>query len=181
MLAERLSVSVRTVRADVDRLRTLDYTIDATPGVDGGYRLRAGTRLPPLPLDDDGAVAVAVAVALRTATTAGVTGLGEHATRAAAKLEQLLPARLRPRLTTVRVVAEAAPSTVTRYHPRCSRLWPPRPSVTSSCGSTTAIVTTAPPAAGSNRTGWSTSVDAGIWSTSTAPTGVATACTGSLR
>lgn len=55
VLAERLSVSVRTVRADVDRLRTLDYTIDATPGVDGGYRLRAGTRLPPLPHDDDGA------------------------------------------------------------------------------------------------------------------------------
>lgn len=55
-----------------------------------------------------------MAVALRTATTAGVTGLGEHAARAAAKLEQLLPARLRPRLTTVRVVAEAAPATVTR-------------------------------------------------------------------
>lgn len=109
VLAERLGVSVRTVRADIDRLRALDYTVDATPGVGGGYGLRAGTRLPPLPLDDD--EAVAVAVALRTATTAGIAGLGEHAARAAAKLEQLLPPRLRPRLTTVRAVAETAPAT----------------------------------------------------------------------
>ncbi len=135
-LADRLGVSVRTVRADIERLRSLDYTIDATPGADGGYRLRAGTRLPPVPLDytidatpgADGGYrlragtrlppvpldddeAVAVAVALRTATTSGLAGIGEHATRAAAKLEQLLPARLRPRLTTVDRVTETAPTT----------------------------------------------------------------------
>lgn len=108
-LADRLGVSARTVRADVERLRSLDYDIDATPGVAGGYRLRAGTSVPPVQFDDD--EAVAVAVGLRTAATSGVAGVGEHAARAAAKLEQLLPARLRPRLHTVSTAAETVPTT----------------------------------------------------------------------
>lgn len=106
-LAGRLDVTTRTVRADVERLRSLGYDIDATPGVTGGYRLRAGTRMPPLLLDDD--EAVAVAVGLRTAAASGVDGIGDHTMRAAAKLEQLLPTRLRHRLSTVTAVAETVP------------------------------------------------------------------------
>jgi len=108
VLADRLEVSTRTVRADVERLRSLGYHVDATPGVGGGYRLRTGATLPLLLLDDD--EALAVAVGLRIAATAGVSGVGEHAVRAVAKLEQLLPVRLRHRLTTMSAVAEAVPS-----------------------------------------------------------------------
>ncbi|QGK70728.1 WYL domain-containing protein [Allosaccharopolyspora coralli] len=107
-LACRLDVTTRTVRADVERLRSLGYDIDATPGSNGGYRLRAGTRMPPLLLDDD--EAVAVAVGLRTAAASGVDGVGDHAMRAVAKLEQLLPSRLRHRLSTVTAVAETVPA-----------------------------------------------------------------------
>lgn len=108
-LAERLGVSTRTVRADIERLRSLDYDIDAAPGAAGGYRLRAGARLPPLQLDD--AEAVAVALALRTAAASGVADIGEHAAHAAVKLEQLLPVRLRHRLQTLSTVAETVPNT----------------------------------------------------------------------
>jgi predicted DNA-binding transcriptional regulator YafY len=96
-LAERLEVGVRTVRRDVERLRRLGYPIQATRGVAGGYRLAAGASLPPLLLDDE--EAVAVAVGLRTATSAGVEGMEETSVRALAKLEQLLPARVRRRVT----------------------------------------------------------------------------------
>lgn len=106
-LSARLEITTRTVRADVARLRSLGYDIDATPGVAGGYRLRAGTAMPPLLLDDD--EAVAVAIGLRTAAAAGVTGIGEHAARAAAKLEQVLPGRLRHRLRTLSAVADSVP------------------------------------------------------------------------
>nr|WP_255480284.1 YafY family protein [Quadrisphaera sp. RL12-1S] len=95
-LAERLEVTPRTVRRDVDKLRSLGYQVDAAPGASGGYRLRAGTALPPLLLDDE--EAVAVAVGLRTAAGAGVTGIAEAAVRALAGLEQVLPKRLRPRV-----------------------------------------------------------------------------------
>src|SRR6188768_896869 len=74
-LAERLEVSPRTVRRDVDRLRMLGYPVDATPGVDGGYRLAAGAALPPLVLDDD--EAVALVVALRAAASLAITGAAE--------------------------------------------------------------------------------------------------------
>ncbi|MDN5751339.1 MAG: WYL domain-containing protein, partial [Pseudonocardia sp.] len=104
-LAARLEVTTRTVRADVQRLRSLGYDIDAAPGVAGGYRLRAGTTMPELLLDDD--EAVAVAIGLRTAAAAGVTGIGEHAGRAAAKLEGLLPGRPRHRLRTLSLSAVA--------------------------------------------------------------------------
>lgn len=107
-LADRLEVTTRTVRADVQRLRSLGYDIGGTPGSAGGYQLRTGASMPPLLLDDD--EAVAVAVGLRTAAVSGVAGIGEHAARAVAKLEQLLPARLRERLSTVSAVTESVPT-----------------------------------------------------------------------
>src|SRR5882757_6172216 len=96
-LAERLGVTTRTIRNDVDRLRNLGYPIHATSGVAGGYRLGAGAELPPLLLDDD--EAVAVAVGLRTAAGQGIEGIGETSVRALAKLEQVLPDRLRRRVS----------------------------------------------------------------------------------
>ncbi len=95
-LADRLGVTTRTLRRDIDRLRELGYPVEGTTGRAGGYRLAAGTAMPPLVLDDD--EAIAVAVALRTATT-DVTGIEETALRALAKLEQVLPARLRAQVT----------------------------------------------------------------------------------
>ena len=94
-LAERLGVTVRTVRRDIDRLRELGYPVDAVQGT-AGYRLGAGVALPPLLLDDD--EAVAVAIGLRTATASSVTGIEETALRALTKLEQVLPSRLRHRV-----------------------------------------------------------------------------------
>ncbi|MGR4884468.1 helix-turn-helix transcriptional regulator [Streptomyces sp. LARHCF249] len=96
-LADRLGVTPRTVRRDVDRLRELGYPVNASPGTGGGYQLGAGAELPPLLLDDD--EAVAVAVGLRTAAGNGVEGIGEASVRALAKLEQVLPARLRRRVS----------------------------------------------------------------------------------
>ncbi|MFI5863348.1 helix-turn-helix transcriptional regulator [Streptomyces sp. NPDC051546] len=96
-LAGRLGVTPRTVRRDVDRLRELGYPVNASPGTGGGYQLGAGAELPPLLLDDD--EAVAVAVGLRTAAGNGVEGIGEASVRALAKLEQVLPSRLRGRVS----------------------------------------------------------------------------------
>ncbi|MEM8904263.1 MAG: YafY family protein [Actinomycetota bacterium] len=98
-LAGRLEVSERTLRRDIERLRDLGYPVDATPGVDGGYRLAAGSHLPPLLLDDD--EAVAIAVGLRTAAGAAVEGIEETSLRALAKLQQLLPDRLRRRVDSI--------------------------------------------------------------------------------
>jgi predicted DNA-binding transcriptional regulator YafY len=95
-LADRLEVGVRTIRRDVERLRRLGYPVQATPGVAGGYRLEAGAALPPLLLDDE--EAVAVAVGLRTAAGGTVAGIEETSVRALAKLEQVLPSRLRRRV-----------------------------------------------------------------------------------
>ena len=95
-LAQRLEVSTRTIRNDVDRLRRLGYPIEAEPGAAGGYRLGAGTELPPLLLDDG--EAVAVAVGLRLAASGGLTGIEESSLAALAKLEQVLPSRLRRRV-----------------------------------------------------------------------------------
>lgn len=98
-LADRLGVTTRTVRRDVDRLRRLGYPVEASPGTGGGYRLGVGARLPPLLLDDD--EAVAVAIGLRTAAGGTVVGLEEAAIGALAKLEQVLPAHLRLRVQAV--------------------------------------------------------------------------------
>ena len=95
-LADRLEVGPRTIRRDVDKLRSLGYPIEAAPGVAGGYRLGSGGELPPLLLDD--AEAVAVAVGLRTAATGGIAGIEETSVRALTKLEQVLPGRLRRRV-----------------------------------------------------------------------------------
>jgi predicted DNA-binding transcriptional regulator YafY len=95
-LSDRLGVSARTVRTDVDKLRRLGYPVHAAPGVAGGYRLAAGAAMPPLLLDDE--EAVAVAVSLRTAAGGTVAGIEETSVRALAKLEQVLPARLRHRV-----------------------------------------------------------------------------------
>ncbi|MEV0339977.1 YafY family protein [Nocardia sp. NPDC050713] len=101
-LAERLGVTDRTVRRDVDRLRELGYPVEATMGATGGYRLVAGTAMPPLLVDDD--EAVAIAVGLRAAAGSAVAGIEEASVRALAKLEQVLPAKLRRR---VRVLGAA--------------------------------------------------------------------------
>ncbi|MFC5830571.1 helix-turn-helix transcriptional regulator [Nonomuraea insulae] len=95
-LAERLGVSRRTVRRDVERLRDLGYPVEATMGAAGGYRLVAGTAMPPLLLDDE--EAVAITVGLSTAARHPVRGIEEASVRALAKLEQVLPARLRHRV-----------------------------------------------------------------------------------
>src|SRR3954464_514795 len=95
-LADRLEVGPRTIRRDVDKLRSLGYPIEAGPGVAGGYRLGAGADLPPLLLDD--AEAVAVAVGLRSTAAGSNAGVEEPGARPLAKLEQVLPARLRRRV-----------------------------------------------------------------------------------
>jgi predicted DNA-binding transcriptional regulator YafY len=107
VLAERLEVSERTVRRDVDRLRDLGYPVHATRGTDGGYRLGAGAAMPPLLLDDD--EAVAVAVGLRAAAGGSVAGIEETSVRALAKLEQVLPARLRHRVSALQSATVAVP------------------------------------------------------------------------
>ncbi|MFC5910072.1 helix-turn-helix transcriptional regulator [Streptacidiphilus monticola] len=95
-LAERLGVSGRTVRRDIERLRELGYPVEATMGAVGGYRLVAGKALPPLLLDDE--EAVAIAVGLRAAAGSAVGGIEEASLRALTKLEQVLPSRLRYRV-----------------------------------------------------------------------------------
>jgi predicted DNA-binding transcriptional regulator YafY len=111
-LAGRLGVGLRTLRRDVDRLRDLGYPVDATPGAAGGYRLGVGAALPPLLLDDE--EAVAVAISLHTAATGSVAGLEETALRALTKLQQMLPSRLRHRIsafhaTTVALAGPGSP------------------------------------------------------------------------
>ncbi|WP_455432018.1 helix-turn-helix transcriptional regulator [Streptomyces smyrnaeus] len=107
LLAERLDVSRRTVRRDVDRLRELGYPIVASKGPDGGYRLDAGTQLPPLLFDDEQAVALAVALQSATATGAGIE---EAAARALNTVRQVMPARLRHRIDALRVTAVERPA-----------------------------------------------------------------------
>jgi predicted DNA-binding transcriptional regulator YafY len=100
-LAAELGVTDRCVRRDVERLRTLGYPVHASPGVGGGYRLGAGTRLPPLLLDDEEATATAVSLRLASGTVAGAE---DAALRALTKLDQVMPPRLRER---VRAVSDA--------------------------------------------------------------------------
>ncbi|WP_169582101.1 MULTISPECIES: WYL domain-containing protein [Microbacterium] len=107
-LAQRLDVSTRTVRNDVERLRRLGYPVDATRGRAGSYRLGAGGKLPPLLLDDD--EAVAVALGLRVA--AGVAGIEDSGARALAKLLQVLPAHLQSTVDALGTAVERAPENV---------------------------------------------------------------------
>lgn len=106
-LAERLDVTDRTVRRDIGRLRALDYPVRGTTGTAGGYRLVSGANVPPLQLDDD--EAIAVAIGLTSGAGGSVAGIEESSLRALAKLQQVLPARLRPRLVAVGTATEAVP------------------------------------------------------------------------
>ncbi|WP_371944767.1 helix-turn-helix transcriptional regulator [Actinomadura chokoriensis] len=103
-LAAELDVTDRSVRRDVERLRALGYPVHAAAGVGGGYRLGAGTRLPPLLLDDE--EAIATAVSLRMASGGTVAGAGEAALRALAKLDQVMPPRLRAEVRAVHGATE---------------------------------------------------------------------------
>lgn len=105
-LAGRLDVTTRTIRNDIERLRILGYQVHSSPGVTGGYRLGAGSAMPPLLLDDD--EAVAVGVGLRAAASGTVTGIEETSLRALTKLEQSLPSRLRHRLDALRSATVSA-------------------------------------------------------------------------
>ncbi|MET0132324.1 MAG: WYL domain-containing protein [Kibdelosporangium sp.] len=107
-LSERLGVTDRTVRRDIERLRELGYPVHAVPGPAGGYALGAGSGLPPLLLDDDSAVAVALG--LHAAASGAVAGIQEAALRAAAAIEQVMPARLRRRVEALRATTVALTS-----------------------------------------------------------------------
>ena len=116
-LAGRLEVSGRTIRRDIDRLRDLGYPVDALMGPAGGYRLKAGTAMPPLLLDDD--EAVAIAVGLRTAAGAAVTGIEETSIRALVKLEQVLPGHLRRRVNALQSVTDTLAAPGPTVDPGC--------------------------------------------------------------
>ena|SRR5215211_7388607 len=107
-LASRLDVSQRTIRRDVERLRRLGYPVESLTGRAGGYRLRAGSAMPPLLLDDD--EAIAIAVGLRTAAHTAVTGIEETAVRALVKLDQVLPAHLRRRVRALGAATSTPPA-----------------------------------------------------------------------
>ena len=116
-LAGRLEVSGRTIRRDIERLRELGYPVDALTGPAGGYRLEAGTAMPPLLLDDD--EAVAIAVGLRTAAGAAVTGIEETSIRALVKLEQVLPNHLRRRVNALQSVTDTLSTNGPTVDPGC--------------------------------------------------------------
>ena len=106
-LAARLEVAGRTIRRDVERLRGLGYPVESLTGPTGGYRLRAGTAMPPLLLDEE--EAIAIAVGLRTAARASVAGIEETSIRALVKLEQVLPEHLRRRVAALGAATVATP------------------------------------------------------------------------
>ena|SRR5579864_2226337 len=101
-LANRLGVSARTLRRDIDRLRELGYPVEARRGLDGGYQLGAGAALPPLVLDDD--EAVALAIGLRAAAQGAVAGIEEASVRALAKVARIMPPHLRRRVEALRAM-----------------------------------------------------------------------------
>ena len=115
-LAGRLGVTRRTIRRDIERLRGLGYPVESVAGPAGGYRLRAGTAMPPLLLDDD--EAIAIAVGLRTAARSSVSGIEETSVRALVKLEQVLPAHLRRRVSALGAAMTAAPVSGPTVDPR---------------------------------------------------------------
>ncbi|MEV4613537.1 YafY family protein [Kitasatospora sp. NPDC049258] len=105
-LADRLGVSIRTLRRDIDRLRDLGYPVDAQRGVDGGYQLAAGAVLPPLVIDDE--EAVALVVGLQAAAEVAVEGIAEASVRVLAKVVQVMPTRLRRRAEALRAMTVPA-------------------------------------------------------------------------
>ena len=105
-LADRLQVSQRTLRRDIDRLRELGYPVQAQRGVTGGYQLAAGAALPPLLVDDE--EAVALAVGLQAAAESAVEGIAESSVRALAKVVHVMPARLRRRVEALRTMTVPA-------------------------------------------------------------------------
>ena len=110
-LADRLDVSPRTLRRDIDRLRTLGYPVHADRGIDGGYQLGAGTKLPPLLLSDD--EAVAIAIGLRTAASQPITGIAESSMGALIKIGQLLSTPLQSRVESITAGVDAPSSPAT--------------------------------------------------------------------
>jgi predicted DNA-binding transcriptional regulator YafY len=116
-LADRLEVSIRTIRRDVERLRELGYPVESLTGPAGGYRLSAGTAMPPLLLDDD--EAIAIAVGLRTAARASVRGIEETSLRALVKIEQVLPAHLSRRVRALGAATMTLPSAGPTVDPHC--------------------------------------------------------------
>jgi predicted DNA-binding transcriptional regulator YafY len=115
-LAARLEVSGRTIRRDVERLRSLGYPVESLTGPAGGYRLQAGTAMPPLLLDEE--EAIAIAVGLSTAARASVAGIEETSIRALVKIEQVLPAHLRRRVGALGSATIAAPAGGPTVDPR---------------------------------------------------------------
>ena len=167
-LADRLEVSGRTVRRDVERLRGLGYPVESLTGPAGGYRLAAGTAMPPLLLDDE--EAIAIAVGLRTAARASITGIEETSVRALVKLEQVLPAHLRRRVQALQSATMTMPTRrrADRRPADADRDRRRLPRRTSACASATRAATASPAAARSSRTRSSTSAAAGTSSRGTA-------------
>jgi predicted DNA-binding transcriptional regulator YafY len=116
-LAERLSITDRTLRHDIQRLRELGYPVQAQRGAVGGYRLGRGTTMPPLLLDDDEAVAVAVAVGLAEDGATGIADISDNVSRALAKLDQILPKRLQRKVTALREATAIGPATTGSREP----------------------------------------------------------------
>ncbi|MDI2034969.1 helix-turn-helix transcriptional regulator [Paenarthrobacter nitroguajacolicus] len=115
-LADRMGVTERTVRRDIHKLRHLGYPIHASPGIAGGYQLGAGAQLPPLLLDDN--EALAVALGLNSVAAGPVAGIGEASVRALAKVEQVLPSRLRPRFAMLKAAVTTLPSNAASVDPQ---------------------------------------------------------------
>lgn len=116
-LAERLGVTDRTLRHDIQRLRELGYPVHAARGAIGGYRLGRGTTMPPLLLDDDEAVAVAVAVGLAEDGSTGIADIAEHVAKALGKLDQILPKRLQRKVSALREATAIGPATTGSREP----------------------------------------------------------------
>lgn len=116
-LAERLEITDRTLRNDIQRLRELGYPVQAQRGAIGGYRLGRGSTMPPLLLDDDEAVAVAVAVGLAEDGATGIADITDNVTRALAKLDQILPKRLQRKVTALREATAIGPATTGSREP----------------------------------------------------------------
>ena len=166
-LAGRLDITTRTLRRDVDKLRSLGYPIHSTAGVEGGYQLGAGTTMPPLLLDDD--EAVAVALGLRCAAAGGIEGIEESSVRALSKIEQILPPRLGRRVAALQAMIVTPDGTgCTSVDARVLSVIAGAVATRRSSASATAITPELPAPARSSHTAWSTPAAAGTSSPGTA-------------